>query len=248
MILEYVPLLPLHRELYALPRGPERFAHYLALLQDPAGDDVRYPPLVTINPMAREHVAAIVEQLLALDADGIAGGVVAGAAQGLAELPGSFKATLVVVDDAAGGWTNRYTNEFGLRAGVDPHGKRYWVTGVLWSSEAPTEAAVREAMSAAIHRTAYVLQYGQSRTLRALMAQEGYAMAAAGCAGPTLDPEDLAYTSEVIAPLLDAGDQPTLVACLFGDTAARALGYRAQGLSERAGLALALHQARGMRV
>ena len=49
---------------------------------------------------------------------------------------------------------------------------------------------------------------------------------------------------EVVSPFLDAVDQPTLMACVFGDEAARMLGYRPQGPSERAGLALALYDAR----
>lgn len=36
----------------------------------------------------------------------------------------------------------------------------------------------------------------------------------------------------------------TVMACVFGDAAARALGYPPEGLSERAGLALALSDAR----
>ena len=66
-------------------------------------------------------------------------------------------------------------------------------------------------------------------------------MAAAGCPGPRLDLEDLTYTREVLAPFLGATDRATVIACLFGDDAAHALGYRAHGLSPRAGLALALH-------
>jgi hypothetical protein len=46
-----------------------------------------------------------------------------------------------------------------------------------------------------------------------------------------------------MAPLLDATDRATAMACLFGDAAATALGYQPHGLSHRAGLALALHQA-----
>jgi hypothetical protein len=243
MKLDYVPLLPLHQELYALPRGPARFAHYLSLLKDPASDDVRYPPLVALNPMAKEHVAALVEQLLALDADALAAEVAASTAAALADVPRQFNAALVVADDAAGGWTNRFASEFAQRTAIDPRHKRFWVTGVLWSSEPARVRAVREAMATAVFRAAYVLRHGQARTLRELLAQEGYALAAAGCSGPTLEPDDLDYTREVLAPLLDAADQPTLVACLFGDGAARALGYRPHGLSERAGLALALHEA-----
>jgi hypothetical protein len=35
-----------------------------------------------------------------------------------------------------------------------------------------------------------------------------------------------------------------VIACLFGDAAAKALGYPPQGLSDRAGFALALSEAR----
>ena len=69
-------------------------------------------------------------------------------------------------------------------------------------------------------------------------------MARAGCTTPSLDEEDLSYTRTVITPHLGATDRATLMACLFGDAAANALGYPPQGLTERAGFALALHDAR----
>jgi hypothetical protein len=81
------------------------------------------------------------------------------------------------------------------------------------------------------------------RTLQEMLDQEGYALSMAGCKQPTLDPDDLAYTREVIASYLSTQDYPTMIACLFGDRAAYELGYRAQGLSDDAGLALALHKA-----
>ena len=68
-------------------------------------------------------------------------------------------------------------------------------------------------------------------------------MAMAGCSRPMLTADDIAYTREVLAPYLNAKDRPTLIACLFGDAAAHALGYSPQGLSDRAGLALALNHA-----
>jgi hypothetical protein len=39
-------------------------------------------------------------------------------------------------------------------------------------------------------------------------------MAMAECAQPALEPDDLAYTSEVITPHLEARDQPTWPVCL----------------------------------
>ena len=69
-------------------------------------------------------------------------------------------------------------------------------------------------------------------------------MARAGCSGPTLDAEDIAYTHEVLIPYLEADDMRTCIECLFGDAAARTLGFTPRGLSPWAGLALPLHDAR----
>jgi hypothetical protein len=48
----------------------------------------------------------------------------------------------------------------------------------------------------------------------------------------------------VLTLFLDAEDMRTSIECLFGDAAARTLGFTSQGLSPWAGLALALHDAR----
>jgi hypothetical protein len=80
------------------------------------------------------------------------------------------------------------------------------------------------------------------RRLR-MLAQEGCA-ALAGCTKLTLDADGLEYTRAIVASHLESRDRAALVPCLFGDAAARTPGYPPQGLSERAGLALALHDAR----
>jgi hypothetical protein len=49
---------------------------------------------------------------------------------------------------------------------------------------------------------------------------------------------------DVLARFLDAEDMRTSIECLFGDAAARTLGFTSQGLSPWAGLAMALHDAR----
>ena len=54
----------------------------------------------------------------------------------------------------------------------------------------------------------------------------------------------LTVARSVIDPLRSARDRATVMACLFGDTAAKTLGYPPHGLTERAGLALALSLAR----
>ena len=263
MQLEYVPLLQIQRGLQALPRDYARFRQYLRTMLNEQG--VELPPLGIMNPMGKDHVTALLDALLALDADGIAARAAAEASAALPHVPGEFKVGLVVADDLMGGWTNRFDYEYKLRFGPghrrfepdpdSPSGvrlprwlKHFWLTGVLWSSEAASARAVREAVLLPAFRWAYVWRHGPARTLRDMLAQEGQVMAAAGCVGPVLDEEDIAYTREVLVPFLDVGDKRTAIECLFGDAAGRTLGFTPRGLSPWAGLALALHEAQLSRV
>jgi hypothetical protein len=110
MNLDYIPLLPIQRDLQALPRNLQRFRRYLRTIS-PDSANLELPSLVAANPMAKEHVTALLDALLALDADGVAAQAVAEAVAHLADEPGDFKVALVVVDDLMGGWTNRYAEE-----------------------------------------------------------------------------------------------------------------------------------------
>jgi hypothetical protein len=253
MNLEYVPLLQVQRELQGLPRNLDRFRQYVRTMTGPDGSTLALPPLGIMNPMGKDHVAALLDALLALDADSVAARALAEATVQVADVPGDFKVALVVADDLMGGWTNRYDWEFTLRSGwgFNPVTEKqpkwlkdFWLTAVLWSSEPASERAVREAVLTVVYRTAYLQRNGPSRTLRGVLTQEGSVMAQAGCTGPVLDEEDIAYTREVLAPYLDADDKRTAIECLFGDAAGRTLGFTPRGLSPWAGLALALHDAR----
>jgi hypothetical protein len=125
--------------------------------------------------------------------------------------------------------------------------KHFWLSGYLWSSEPATERAVRESILTPLYRAGYIHRHGRARNLREMLVQEGEVMTMAGCAGPVLDADDLAYTREVLIPYLDtvdAGDMRAVIECLFGDLAGRTLGFTPRGLSHWAGLAFALHDAR----
>jgi len=240
--LEFVPLLQVQRDLYRLPRGMERFRAYLKTMIDPETSDLKLP-LSAMNPMAKDHAPALLDRNLALDADGVAARAVAEAESRLSNVVGEFKVTLLIVDDAMGGWTNRYSSEMVARSGSKPLLKRGWITGALWTSETPSAQAAREEALTAIYRAAYIQQHGFAAALREIMAQEGYAMAMAGCSKPSLDDDEIEYTREVIAPNLDSKDYPIIITSLFGDVAAASLGYAPAGLGERAGFALALSDA-----
>ena len=251
MKLEYVPLFQIQREIQGLPRDSERFRRYLRTIRAPVGNSLELPSLVAMNPMGKEHVTSLLDALVAMDADAIAARATAEASALLQDTPGECKIALVIADDLKGGWTNRYANEFthrfqcGGTTGILPRWlEHFWITGLLWSSEPATELAVREAILTAAYRTAYVERHGLARTLRQMIAQEGAVMAMAGCSEPVYNPEEIAYTREVLIPFLEAEDMRTCIECLFGDEAGGTLGFTPRGLSRWAGLGLALHDAR----
>jgi hypothetical protein len=250
MTLTFVPLLQVQRDLYALPRGMERFREYIRTMTDADTGDLALP-LVAMNPMGKDHVPALIDEYLAMGAEAIAETAVASAVTDRgrlssppAEADRAFRVALVVSDDLKGGWTNRWASEFSHRIEGAAITKRGWLVGILWTSEPASADRVRDAVLTSIYRADYLRTHPEPTTLGEMMEQEGYAMSRAGCAAPTLDEEDLSYTRDVIGPLRDLRDRATVIAALFGDPAASALGYPPLGLTERAGLAVALADAR----
>ena len=117
MRLEFEPLLRIQREIQGMPLGRERFQQYLRTIWNCYEADFELLPLLLANPMGKDHVTAVLETLLELDADAIAADALAFASSRMADVPGEFKAAVVVADDLMGGWTNRYDYEFKLRFG-----------------------------------------------------------------------------------------------------------------------------------
>lgn len=251
MTLIFVPLLRVQRELYAMPRGMGRFREYLKTMTDAETGDLALP-LVAMNPMGKDHVPALIDEYLAMDAEAIAEASIASAvASGAldreappAKADDTYRVALVVSDDLKGGWTNRWASEYSHRIEGAAIAKRGWLLGILWTSEAASAQHVRDAVLTSIYRAEYLQTHAAPSTLGEMLDQEGFAMARAGCTTPQLDDDDLAYTRSVMKPHLGATDRATVIACMFGDRAAAALGYPPQGLSDRAGLALALSSAR----
>jgi len=242
----YLPLLQLQRDLYCLPRGPERFRRYLLQMIDWETEEVRLP-LFNLNPMAREHVPARLDELLAMDADGIAAQEV-DAFQTQCEATGTegsetHRVILVIGDDAAGGWTNRYAEEFRARFEAKKLHDLKWIIGLLWASDPVDPDRFRETIRAALWRFSILRELGQPNTLRERMRQEGMVLDRAGCQ-LSLDQEELDYTRSIIEPLANATDLRTTIECLFGDEAGETLGFSRRGLVPNAGLALALHEVR----
>lgn len=249
MHVEYIPLLRMQREIYEVPRGWDRFRQYLGVMQPGTGDQL--VPLFVMNPMAREHVTARLDELIAIDADAIASKAVTESADRFQDVTSQYKAGVVLCDDLQGGWTNRYLSEaqvrFGYtftpqqRARANAATEPGWIVGMLWVSEEPTQERVEQTARAALYRTVYMRQRGLPTTLRQMMVQEGLALAFAGAQPVAQDQDELAYSREVIRPHFDTTDFPVAFACLYGDAAASAVGYPSLGLSVDAGYSVGYH-------
>ncbi|MBE9136839.1 hypothetical protein IQ254_06405 [Nodosilinea sp. LEGE 07088] len=238
MRLTYVPLLNLQRDLYRLPPGPDRFQTYLRTLVDASRGDITLP-LMAMNPMAKAHVPAFLDELIEMDGDAIAATATAAAAAQLTDDPGDYQVTLVVCDDLQGGWTNRYTTDFDYRFRQRPYYQRGWLATILWVSEMYDPDQIQAEVLCCIYRAIYIQRHGYAQTLRDCIAQETYAMGQAMTTTTTLAVDDLHYTRQVLADLWDRTDTATLLAALYGDEAAHELGHPPLGLSAHAGLALA---------
>ena len=234
------PLLAEQRGLHDLAPGPARFEHYLARILTLDRNELRVVPLAHINPMAKDHVRILLDDLLAFDAEAIARDALA--ESGLGDSFGEIQASLVVIDDLMGGWTNRAACEYQARFEVDPSGKRFWLTGRLWSSEPASAEVVRRAMSEAVYRAERVMRVGLPNTLGEAINQEGEIMARAGHPGVGFEAWEL--VGNMLGPHLgDALDLRTATEFLFGDPHAESLGFERRGVPEWGGLGFALANA-----
>lgn len=139
--------------------GMERFKAYLTtMVADETGDLAL--PLVAMNPMGKDHVPDLLDELIAFDADAAGEAAIATLSAGLAERPGRYRVGLVVADDAHRGWTNRYCTEFRHRFEGRALYKGGSVAGVVWTSERARRRTVIEDVGAFVHRVAHVQEHG----------------------------------------------------------------------------------------
>src|SRR5712692_9045413 len=238
----YLPVLQILRELYVQPRDMQRFRRYIALLT--GGSDDVVLPIGVANPMAKDHAVVKIDELLAIGADEVGARAAAEADARLRRVAADvvIKASVVLVDDVAGGWTNRFTSEASVRFPGRGALKRPFATALAWTSESPTAEDIRREMLAAIFRVAYLQRRGLPRSLAAMLDQEGLAGVFAA-ARPTLGPAQLNAARTIIIALGADPPYPSVFAAMYGDAAAEQLGYPPLGLPARAGFEVALADA-----
>lgn len=238
MTITYVPLLHAIRPLYDLPRDPAlRFPFYIAKVR--GGETIGCPPLVAYNPMGKAHVGAYLDALIALDIDALAQRWIDEVPRELRDRLGEMRLGIAVVDDVAGGWTERSAYEMNERfPQTTASSTAGWLTTMLYVSDAIDLHHIAARVMATVVRAAIQSVRGQAQTLGQMLAQEA---AVYHYVTPpwVLDADEFAYTDAVISPYFDAVDYPTLVAVLLGDEMARRNGFPSHGFAPYAGLAWA---------
>lgn len=242
MAIEFVPLLQIQRELLDIPHGMERFNSYLDTVLNKTKDDVELVPMLAMNPMSREHVAGALDRLLAIEAETAGARTVAGFQTRCPFIQSTLKVGMVILDDVAGGGTNRplMTAE-AIMSGLAKH-DRGWIPIGLWASENYTWETVYQTTLRGIYSHFYKARHRAPATLREAMRQEGMVAKFADIP-PMLEEEDLAYSQTVLTAYLERSDFPTVVACLLGDEAAVSVGFPPIGLSLNAGIEVGIMEA-----
>ncbi|MCX6018262.1 MAG: hypothetical protein NTZ50_07120 [Chloroflexi bacterium] len=237
MHITYISTLSEQRALYEKPRDMESFCWYLEQML--AGTDDVHLPITSVNPMGHAHFLHAVQALLAIDAEDVAERAAHAAAEELPDIGGPVKVFINLLDDRTSGWTNRtyteFINHYGEAARTRKNQRRRFAGVWFWTSETCTVEKIHGATRDSLFRIAHQFTHGVPRTLREMLELDRAAFEFSGMRVAALDVKELEYTRALIEPYLDAVDQPTCIAILFGDDAARACGYPPLGVSMRTG-------------
>lgn len=224
--------LPEMQEIYRLPRSPERFTRYLALLQGGTKADLRLP-ISGFNPMANAYAAGRLDELIDLDAPGI----LTTELSRINALPAAQKVPatgvgLNLADDLGGAWTNRPTTDYASKFTLNALVSRNFCAPFFWTSEPFSQAMIAQRIREYALRTIYWYQHGKPQTLKEHVLQENYALS-------TASPE--IQSAGIVVPTHLAGffaedhastDDHLIFAFLYGDAAAEPLGYKTYGVKQ----------------
>lgn len=224
------------------PKSP-RFAAYVARTPTQFG-------LVPYNPMAGDAARDAVNALLALDAETVArhaAGSVAVACEYAPEL------VLAIAVRSKGLWSDRVATEVDERVTGKPRVPHRGIIS-LWSREENTVATIARESAAEAVRVMWHAEHGIADTLNRVLACEGLAYALAASAadlGPysaPLMPEESIAVIEALEVLGDTRQAGEIAGVLYGDAAAKEMGWTPLGIPPYAGYRWAIqHAAAGVR-
>lgn len=180
MRFEVIPVVERMHALYQQPRTIERFQEYIRMLEGGRKGDMALP-ISGFNPMAKAHLPARLEELMAMGAEDIMADIAAKVNERVPEDDGRVvQLVLNVADDMLGGWTNRYTTDYASRFQINALVERGFCAPYFWSSEEYTRELIAARTLAYAYRTIHHIRNGRARTLADCVAQEVFVAAECG--------------------------------------------------------------------
>jgi hypothetical protein len=228
MKFEVLPTIDIMLDLYEKPRSMERFSAYIKTLQGGTKDDL-VVPIMSFNPMAKEHAIQKLLELKNLDAEQIMQDTLP---ELNAELKNekdnsTFQVALNLSDDLKGGWTNRYTSDYDSKFKLGALVNRKFCTPIFWTSENFSEESIRERTLEYAYRTIYWLKHPKPKTLEEHVAQEKFAV-------QKTNRDQKIDTSESEAfykTHRDSEDYHIIFNFFYGDAASKSLAFPTFGMS-----------------
>jgi hypothetical protein len=242
------PILKECRAIYDLEGVMERFNCYVDLMTKKTGEIL---PLGDFSPMGKRQ-KEFLDRLLAIDAEELASDACRTVCKEI-DSNDSFRVMLVVVDEPANGWTQRFLTDADWRftdkiASLPkknlPAFDR-WVTVNLWTTDsnmqpmiATAESVVRSTREA-LFRAYWQRQYGIPKTLEETLRQEGATLNFAG-EKVSYSEQQITESWNIVSPFLNSKKFPEIFAAMYGDEAALSSGYGCLGLKLNAGFQVAI--------
>lgn len=231
MRFELVPIIDQMLALYEKPRDFARFKEYLGLLTGDTKDDLALP-IGNFNPMAKEHVSAKLIELKNVNAESLIEKELPNISR---QLPADrsdqiFKTVLTVADDLKGGWTNRYTTDYANCFRIHPMVKRNFCTPIFWVSEQYDEPLIIQRTREACARTHYAAQHPKPQTLADHVEQEIFVARYSDTTSKST-PEEFSAWKAFFESNKETIEYPVIFNFLYGDTAAKQLGYTPLGVN-----------------
>lgn len=224
MTVHVAPTLALMADIYRLsPEGGPKSPRFVAYTEAAA----RLVPISGYNPMTSKNVASAINALQAIDAEARLAAVANATA---ARLQFTDDVSMHLIVAAPGLWTDRLVTEVHHHlVSTDQRGVLLWFDDVV--SIEKLEAACAEQTT----RMVAVARDGVPTSLWAAVHQEGRALAVAGVPGALSE-----AAAEVLDVLGDDSSLASMVAFLYGDETAAALGYAMLGIGAGVGAAHAV--------
>jgi len=241
MQFEVLPLLEIMLDFYQKPRNRGRFEDYLRLLYNKDKNQLLLP-LPLFNPMAKDHVIDKLGALKQLDLENLMGQAVQEVNTELKRLklpPQSIRFAFSLADDLRGGWTNRYSTDYGNTFQAKGLLNRKFWTCIFWTSEHYDQQLLQHRIRQNLWRCVYQIQHHFPNTLFEHLAQEAFVQSKIPGAVWEGDSARYALVLDFIKTHRENTDLPKLITFFYGDVAAESLGYAPLGIPKNTGFQLA---------